>query len=279
MSLCQSFPKILQQEGSKVGSMRYLTNCFLWERGLIFLHILSFITLHPFLCATPFSLLLPNHINSLCPSLLNIHPHYFSHAYPIFISFTGITLPLFPTTVSQSCLSPPCLPPPLPILFLPFSLPRPLSSLSFSLSRMSDHSLVFRLPCHHIFHTTPSLNWACIIISYHVEYLITARDERWPPPIPSQTDRHAHTVVSHKHRQPSSHKHVSGRMGQESEVKAVSVHIFTPHVCTKLLMWLLQHDRRDGVFSKSVQWCLHQLLVAFVTRQRMPCSQQCHIYR
>ena len=146
-------------------------------------HYFTFI----FMCLSIFSFLLPNHINSLCPSLLNIHSHYFSHTCPIFISFTSITLPLFPTTVFQSRLSPLVFPRP-----YPFSCY--LSPLSFSSSQMSDHSLVFRLPCHHIFHTTPSLNWACIIISYHVEYLITARDERWPPPIPSPTDRHTHVL-------------------------------------------------------------------------------------
>lgn len=225
----------------------------------------------PSLWASPFSLLLPNHINSLRPSLLNIHSRYFSHAYAIFISFASITLPFFPTTVFQSRFPPP-----------PFHFPHPypfscylfLSPLSFSPSQMSDHSLLFRLPCHHIFHTTPSLNWACIIISYHVEYLITARDERWPPPIPSQTDRHTHILQIHT----NTNTHVSVVVWDRNPSWWLCT-FFTPHVCTKLSMWLLQCDRWDGVYSRSVHWCLYQPLVAFVMRQRMPWSQPCHIYR
>lgn len=145
LSPCQSFPKnLLQREGSKVGSIKSLTNCFLWERSLIFLPFLSFITLHSSLCASPFSPLLPNHINSLHPSPLNIHSHYFSHAYSIFISFTSITLPLFPPAVFQSCLSPP-----LPILLLPFSPPLPLSLVFLSLSDVrSQSSLLLALSSH-----------------------------------------------------------------------------------------------------------------------------------
>lgn len=118
-----------------------------------------------FLTLTPFSFPLPA---SFFPSFL--HP-----------SFRLICPHLSSPTLNHSFTAP-------LILFLPLSLSFPLSHFYFSPSQMSDHSLVFRLPCHHIFHTAPSLNWACIIISYHVEYLITARDERWPPTIPTQTD-------------------------------------------------------------------------------------------
>lgn len=64
-----------------------------------------------FMCLS-ISPLLPNHINSCCPSLLNIHSHYFSHTCTIFISFTSITPPFFSTTVSPSFLFP--RPPPRP---------------------------------------------------------------------------------------------------------------------------------------------------------------------
>lgn len=115
-----------------------------------------------FLTLTPFSFPLPA---SFFPSFL--HP-----------SFRLICPHLSSPTLNHSFTAP-------LILFLPLSLFSSLSLLFFSLS---DVRSLFRLPCHHIFHTAPSLNWACIIISYHVEYLITARDERWPPTIPTQTD-------------------------------------------------------------------------------------------
>lgn len=201
---------------------------------------LSFIPVHSSLHASPFSPLLPNHINSLCLSLLNIHSYYFSHAWPIFISFTSITLPLFQSRLSPS--SSLALAHSL-VTSLSLSLALSPSPLSFSPSQMSDHSLVFRLPCHHIFHTSPSHNCACIIISYHVEYLITARDERWPPPIPSWTGKHIYCSLTPTHSHANTNTLVSGRIGQESMLKAVSVYIFTPHVCTKLSMRLLQRDR------------------------------------
>lgn len=142
-----------------------------------FFPFLSFITVHSSLSASPFSPL-PNHINSLCLAL--------SLSGPTSIPPTSPALgpSSFPPPASLfrplSCLSRSS---PLtlgPRLLSPFHPPAQTSPV-FRPSQMSDHSLVFRLPCHHIFHTSPSLNWACIIISYHVEYLITARDERWPP--------------------------------------------------------------------------------------------------
>lgn len=113
--------------------------------------------------------LLPHHTNSLCPALLYSFALFFPHAYTIFISFPSITLPFFPPTVFHSyhtLLSTPTL---THSSATSLTLSLSLSPLYFAPSQMSDHSLVFRLPCHHIFHTAPSLNWACIIISYHVE--------------------------------------------------------------------------------------------------------------
>lgn len=183
---------------------------------------LSFIAVHSSLYASPFSSLLPDHINSLCLSLLNIHSYYFSHAWHIFISFTSISLPLFQSRLSPSSSL-------LPILLSPFSLSRSVfRPLVFLPSQMSEHSLVFRLPCHHIFHTGPSLNWACIILSYHVEYLITARDERLPPPIPSWTDTHIKYSVDSHNTQPHRHKHIrrwSSGTGIHAE-GCVCVHLY-----------------------------------------------------
>lgn len=116
---------------------------------------------------------------------------YLTFIVTIFLTLTPFSFPLpasfFPSPIFQAHLSSLVLSHTKPF-FSSLSLSFPLSHFYFSPSQMSDHSLVFRLPCHHIFHTAPSLNWACIIISYHVEYLITARDERWPPTIPTQTD-------------------------------------------------------------------------------------------
>lgn len=146
--------------------------------NLNFSSFLSFITVHSSLYASPFSSLLPDHINSLPRPTYHSFLLFFS-CWHIFISFTSISLLLFRSHLSpSSSLS-------LAHSLVTFlSLALSPSLLSFSPLRCQI-SLVFRLPCHHIFHTGPSLNWACIILSYHVEYLITARDERWPPPIPS----------------------------------------------------------------------------------------------
>lgn len=164
-----------------------------------FFPFLSFITVHSSLSASPFSPL-PNHINSLClalslsgptsipPTSLVLGPSSFPPPASLFrpLSCLSRSSPLTLGPVSCHLYAPPSLPP-----IATNSIPPPYpSSPVFRPSQMSDHSLVFRLPCHHIFHTSPSLNWACIIISYHVEYLITARDERWPPWTQPNIDRH-----------------------------------------------------------------------------------------
>lgn len=157
-----------------------MTNCFLWEWTLISLPFyLSLQSIH---------LYMPLHfpLSFLIILILSVSP-YLTFILTIFLMLGTSSFPL-PASVflSSSPACPPRLLSLLPILLSPFSLSRSVSlPLVFLPSQMSDHSLVFRLPCHHIFHTGPSLNWACIILSYHVEYLITARDERWPPPIPS----------------------------------------------------------------------------------------------
>lgn len=70
-------------------------------------------------------------------------------------------------------------------------------------SQMSDHSLVFRLLCHHIFHTGPSHNWACVIISYHIiSCRISDHRKRWKmasAASPLHRDTHVDKPHSPKH--------------------------------------------------------------------------------
>lgn len=183
MSPCQSFPEILftlQQESFKSRIHKIFDKLFLTGKKPNFspFFYLSLLSIHLYVpLHFPFSFLI---------ILILSVPPYLTFILTIFLTLTPSSFPL-PASLFPSFLQPsfsPRLSPALthfPATFLSLLL----SPLSFSPSQMSDHSLVFRLPCHHIFHTAPSLNWACIIISYHVEYVITARDERWPPPIPS----------------------------------------------------------------------------------------------
>lgn len=210
---CQSFPQkfhsYYNERGSSVAFIKRVTNCFLWERSLISSPFyLSLLSIHLYL-PLHFPLFLIILILSVWLALSlalwpDIHSSHFSRPRPVFISSCGITLParvapvplasphpcpvschlaVPPSSTPAPRLRPGCAPAaPQRLRCLPSPVSRP--------SHVSDHSLVFRLPCHHIFHTGPSLNWACIIISYHVEYLITARDERWPPRIHPNRDRH-----------------------------------------------------------------------------------------
>lgn len=120
--------------------------------------------------------------------ILSVSP-YFKLILAIFLKLGPSSFPLpasFFLSFSPAC--PSLLPFLLPILLSPF-----LSfNLSPSPSHMSDHSPAFHLPCHHIFHTGPSLNWTCIIISYHPDYLVTESDERWSPHISSHRFSHIH---------------------------------------------------------------------------------------
>lgn len=164
-------------------------------------------------------------------SSLSIH-FYMPLHFPIYFQVISIPSDDFPyLSILQEhhsfCRSFPLFPLislPMPILSSPFSL---TCTMSPSPTQMSDHSGVFCLLCHHIFHTGPSLNWTCIIISYHVEYLITVRDERCPPPVLSR--RHTHVD------KPWSQNTLNcGPVVQVSKLTAASVLIFTPHVCSKL---------------------------------------------
>lgn len=287
---CQSFGKkfhsYYNKQGSNVAFTKCVTNCFLWEWSLI--------------------------SSSFYLSLLSIHLYLPLH-FPLFLIILILSVSL-PRSVAQhpflpllsrrarlhflrrhhsSALCRACparLPSPLPRLLSPFPPPAhpgcsPNSSPVLRPSQMSDHSLVFRLPCHHIFHTSPSLNWACIIISYHVEYLITARDERWPPWTLPNVDRHRPppgptplvppTPLS---RPTQTHSSVDTRDRDPCWrlCRCAFLHLM---FATKLsAARLLRRDRWDGVYSWCVRWCLYQLLVAFVMRETMPWSQRCRIY-
>lgn len=113
---------------------------------------------------------------------------------------------------------------------------------------MSDHSLVFRLPCHHIFHSAPSLNWACIIMSYHVEYLITASHERWLPTIPLQTDTTTH-ICREKKKKDHAHTH---QWSYGTQIQADSC------VCVHFCTSCLQYNADGMAILWQVRWCVFQ---------------------
>lgn len=134
--------------------------------------ILTFLCLlHLFECIYTFiflwlsiSFFLSNQIKCLT-SLPNVHSCFFF--FKLILSSFPPPASIFPS-FQQAHLS--------SLLHLQSSLIRwPISStllssppLYYSYSQMSDLSLVFLLPSHHIFHTAPSLNRTCIIISCRI---------------------------------------------------------------------------------------------------------------